>query len=118
MNTEDDKQLQQTINQTLDESVQSIDGETLSRIRQIRARVVESSENRNQPASQNWFGVFSGAVATACVLLIVVSVVTQSPDTISQDATTDLDLISSSDSLDLYEDLEFYLWLEDYEQMG
>ena len=53
-------------------------------------------------------------VATAClVLALVMYFPEQKPK--QNEMIDDLDLITTSESLDLYEDLEFYEWLEAYD---
>jgi len=110
MNKEQDQKLIQHVREVLDESVANIDAATLSRIRQARARALAQRPTR----STDWFGLLSGAVATACVMVFAVIIILQSPATPTT-AAEDIDLISSSDNLELFEELEFYEWLEDYE---
>ncbi len=114
MNKHDKDKLAVNIKQTLDDSVDSLDAQTLSRIRQVRSRAIEQTEDR----SLNWFGLMSGALATACVMVFAIMILLNSPDTSQMTPIDDLDLISSSDNLELYEDLEFYEWLEDEALFG
>ena len=107
-------ELKVTIRQALDESVDALDANTLSRIRQIRAQAVDKTVTRHV----NWFGIMSGALATACVMVFAVMIVLQSPATLQTVPVDDLELISSSDNLELFEELEFYEWLEEYELPG
>lgn len=109
-----DNKLINDIKETLDESVDSLDANILSRIRQVRAQAVEKSGNQ----SVNWFGVVAGGLATASVMALAIIIVTQTSDTSSNLPVDDIELISSSDSLELYEDLEFYEWLEDEDLYG
>ena len=93
----------------LDESADSLDANTLSKIRQIRSRAVEKAEARHV----NWPGIISGALATACVMVFTVMILLQSPTTLQPVPIDDLELLSSSEDLELFEDLEFYEWLEE-----
>ncbi len=113
MSKENDK-LENHTRQTLDNSVDELDAATLSRIRQVRARAMEKAEGK----SINWFGVTSGALATASVMVFAVIILMRSetlPQTVPVD---DIELISSSESFEFYEDLEFYQWLETNELAG
>ena len=114
MSETEDNKLETGIKQALDNSVDLLDAETLSRIRQVRARAVAKAET----GSFNWFGVMSGAVATACVMVFTVMLLFKSPAVVPSIPVDDIELISSSDSLELFEDLEFYEWLEDHELAG
>ena len=74
-----------------------------------------SSEQRQQsPKGQINFWLPAGAVATACLALVVLSLVSKTAveETVPVD---DFELISNIDNLELLEELEFYEWLEDYE---
>ena len=87
----------------------SLDANTLSKIRQVRAQAVDKAEARHV----NWFGIMSGALATACVMVFAVMILLQSPTTLQSVPIDDLELLSSSENLELFEDLEFYEWLEE-----
>ena len=50
--------------------------------------------------------------------VFAVMVLIKTPTTMQSVPVDDLELISSSDSLELYEDLEFYEWLEEHELQG
>ena len=114
MSKNNEDELTTNIRQALDESVDALDANTLSRIRQIRAQAIEKVEARHV----NWFGIMTGALATACVMVFAVMILLQSPTTIQPVQVDDLELISSSDNLELFEDLEFYEWLDEYELPG
>ena len=109
MSKHNEDELKANIRQALDESVDALDANTLSRIRQIRAQAVDKAEAHHV----NWLGVMSGALATACVMVFAVMILLKSPTPMQTVPVDDLDLISSSESLELYEDLEFYEWLEE-----
>jgi len=109
MNQNNEDKLTRNIKQTLDDSVQSLGGNTLSMIRQIRTQAVDKAVTRQS----SWSAIFTGALATACVMVFAVMILLKSPLSNHIVPPDDLDLISSSESLELYEDLEFYEWLED-----
>lgn len=109
MSKHNENKLNTSIRQSLDESVDALDANTLSKIRQVRAQAVEKAETRHV----NWLGVMSGALATACVMVFAIMILLNSPGTMEAVPVDDIELISSSDNLELFEDLEFYEWLED-----
>ncbi len=114
MSKHKEDELKTNIRQALDESLDSLDANTLSRIRQIRAQAVDKAKAHHV----NWLGVMTGVLATACVMVFAVMILLQSPTTMQTVPVDDLELISSSDNLELFEDLEFYEWLDEYELPG
>jgi len=113
MNQDNEDKLARSIKQTLDDSVESLDGNTLSSIRQIRDQAIDKAIDKVAGKHSNWPIIMSGALATACVTVFAVMVLLKSPASNQAIPLDDIDLISSSESLELYEDLEFYEWLED-----
>lgn len=107
------EELNTNIKKNLDESVDALDANTLSQIRHIRAQAMEKVKARQL----NWFGnkqgLFIGGLATACVMVFAVMLLMKSPLPTQTVPVDDIEFISSSDSLDLLEDLEFYEWLEE-----
>ena len=98
------------IHSALDASLDDIDAATQSKITQARHRALDQRTNK----SPLHIWIPAGAVATACVALVMFSLVpkTQVEDTVPLD---DLELISNIEDLELLEELEFYEWLEAYE---
>lgn len=103
-------ELKTNIKRELDESSDALDANTLSRIRQIRAMAVDKAEGRTV---KNGSGLFIGGLATACLMVLAIVVLMKSPTSIETVPVDDLELISSSDNLEFYEDLEFYEWLDE-----
>ena len=105
----DDKHLVDGIRQKLDQSCNALDGQTLSRLNRIRHVALE----RKQARASRMLLPFGGFV-TACVLVVSVMmfVPTRAPETEAvASPLEDIEILTSSDSLDLYEDYEFYQWL-------
>ena len=111
--------------QVLDESAQNLDAATLSRLNRARQSALESARPRRL---RSWF--VPAGLASACAVLLAVAVVWHRPATAPQNspdpflpsatanfsgnavAGNDLDLVSSEDSIEFYQDLDFYAWLE------
>jgi len=64
MTTDKENELETNIRQDLDGSVDALDANTLSNIRQIRAQAIEKVKVRHV----NWSRFFVGGLATACVI--------------------------------------------------
>ncbi len=111
--------------QMLDESTENLDAATLSRLNRSRQSALESARPRRL---RSWF--LPAGLASACAVLLAVAVVWHRPATAPQNAPdpflpnatanfsgnsvagNDLDLVSSDDSIEFYQDLDFYAWLE------
>lgn len=99
------------IRRQLDRSCDALDGQTLSRLTRIRHVALA----RRQAPTTRLLLPFGG-FATAC--LLVVAVTTFSPRDNIDDVVApleDLDILTASESLDLYEDYDFYRWLAENE---
>lgn len=114
MTEDSENEFNTNIRQGLDESVDALDANTLSKIRQIRAQAIELA---NDKSSADLFGnkqrLLIGGFATACVMVLAVVLLLNSPTSIQTVPVDEIELISSSDNFELYEDLEFYEWLEE-----
>lgn len=108
------------VRQELDRSCDRLDGQTLSRLNSIRHAAVEHGKNRQRFPGRAILAPFGGLV-TACVLVVVVSLFYQQPEPPGQalpdnrTAIEDLDILTSAESLEFFENLEFYQWLEENE---
>jgi hypothetical protein len=107
----------------LDESAEGLDAATLSRLNRARQAALARARPRVAP---RWF--LPAGLASACVLLLAVTAwhsympagtarLPELPFTASASPNGgDIDLVSSDDSLELYQDLEFYAWLDAQDQ--
>ena len=98
----------------LDNSARDLDAQTVSQLRRARSRAVNRLA-RFDPVG-GWFP--SAAVAT--VTLVVLAVVLWKPATYpgSGSMVEDIEVLSSADTLDIYQDLDFYQWLASDEHKG
>jgi len=122
-NTDEDR-LRDIAKQALDQSVDEIDGATLSRLRQARYTALHQHQRR-QPL---WLSrpVLASAFSVSALALTVV-LMTSNPDSAgtpliaSDDSVEQLDdfnLLANGDDLDLVQDMEFYEWLEQQGDKG
>ena len=90
--------------------IDEIDDVTSSKLKQIRRQALERKASRNLPALL----LPAAVLATACLALaLIIHLPEQHPK--QNEMIDDLDLITTSQGLDLYEDLDFYEWLEAYD---
>jgi len=113
----------ENVQQHLSDSLDELDQNVLLRLRQARAVATQAAaqqENRNTDviglSFPGWLAPTSAATAFATIAFVAITVWTQpSPLTQSMTPATmieDIAVLSSADDLDLYENLDFYIWLE------
>ncbi len=106
---QDDSKLNNKIRTALDASVDNLDPNVSRRLQQARHAALETAAKPRMPFWQP-----AGAFALASILLLSVLVW---PDRETRQnmpepaALADMELITADDSLQLYEDLDFYQWL-------
>lgn len=102
---------------TLDSSLEQIDGATRTRLRAIRREALTGLDRRRSPV---WWMAAGGLAAS--VLVAVLSVVLWETNTahemplagLSGEAVLDdMVLLGDSEEPEFFEELEFYMWLDD-----
>jgi hypothetical protein len=106
------------INNKLDESCEQIEPQVRSRLTQMRYLALDSMAEKAEKRQAYWLPL--GALATASLLVIIIfldNTITASKDhEVTYVALVDdMEILYSGDSLDLYEEVEFYQWLADNE---
>lgn len=102
--------LLRAIRKELDRSCDALDGYTLSRLHRMRSAALERPQSR-------WKSLLLpfGGLVTACAMVLTVNLTlrtTDLPVDVAGEATLeDIEILTMSESLDLYEDYEFYQWL-------
>jgi hypothetical protein len=103
--------------QILDDSAQGIDAATLSRLNRARQAALDAARPRRL---RPWFA--PAGLASACAVLLAVAVAWHSPGSApapfegqanaALSDGDDMDLVSSDDGFEFYQDLDFYAWLD------
>ena len=97
------------VRKALDQSNAELDAASLSRLNRARQAALAAAQRR-RPLHAWW----PATLATAAVLAVAV-VLVRTPEPASPAAPVaaeDFEVIAAQDSLELYEDLEFYAWLD------
>ena len=105
-----DKKLINDICQVLDQSIADLDKETKKRLLQARLNALEQPARRFSRRL-----IWSFASGATALLILGTFLLPLSREQLSvPDGATDLALLTSSDSLELYRhDIEFYFWLSE-----
>lgn len=109
--SDSDKQEQaflQRIKTTLDENEAQLDTNTLRDLRLARHTALESLRKPRRL----WQPVAMATVAATVAVLVVALQVLQPKPATMQSGVEDVALLSANDDLELYENLDFYQWLE------
>ena len=94
-----------------DDSVERLDAATLSRLNQGRHRALAELETA-KPKGQWLRWAPAAGIATAAVVTVMVMNAPVPVDTDESFTTSDFEMLLEDDGLEMFEDLEFYSWLE------
>lgn len=102
----------------LDRSADELDTVTRTRLQAVRLRALESLEAPRPLGRSRGLLVSSGVVGALGVLVGVALWMrgAEAPDALA-DGFEDVEILTATDDLELYDDLDFYRWLEDSEQI-
>ena len=105
-----DKQFEERAKALFDHSVERLDAVTLSRLNRGRHAALQALHGRRPAALWGRWLPVTGVVAATLVTMLLM----RGPDTVSlpADSVVDLEILLEGESLEMYEDLEFYSWLE------
>jgi hypothetical protein len=95
-------------------SVESLDGETRSRLTQARYAAIEAAQKGSVAGLRwrLWIPAGSAAAAVLAVLLVFAPGLRDSGTHGSALAFDDMDIVANDDEFDLLENVEFYSWLD------
>lgn len=108
-----DENVVSQVRDALDDSVKRIDAETSQRITAARQAALAKAPKRFSMPK------FFAATATALSIFVAVLLVnTQLNQNLETESVEAIELIASQDTIDLYEELEFYTWLVEEDVTG
>lgn len=100
------------VKQHLNESVEQLDAATLSQLNQARQQALQLRR-----VTWSWPKPVMALGATAAMLTLTVSLL-WTPTMQNSLAMEDLPMLTASEDMELYQELEFYQWLTDEAQNG
>ncbi len=110
--TENDKRFVRKAKSLFDDSVEHLDAATLSRLTRSRHRALEELERAGHRWPRAFWIPATGIAAAMLVALLVLRVPLDTSPPIDQPLARDFDMLLEEDSLEMFEELEFYSWLE------
>ena len=114
-----DEKFAQEARALFDGSVDKLDAATLSMLNQGRQRALEAARSPRNVEWMRWAP--AAGVATAVLIAVMVTLPEPGPVDVMPEAMTDMEILLGEDSIDMYEDLEFYSWLdvaEEFDDVG
>ncbi len=110
MNGQDKDEFVAKASERFDESVERLDAATLSQLNQSRHRALAEAGQAG-PLGQwmRWVPVTGVATAAVVAVMVMNGQVMMNGEPIT---TTDFELLLEDDNLEMFEDLEFYSWLD------
>lgn len=102
---------EKTVKHQIDSSVNDLDNAVLSKLNQSRQHALSYSNKTSHPYSSWLAGIFASVV----MAVLIITIIPTSQQQILPSLTTgqiELLVISNDDELDLYNELEFYQWLD------
>ena len=121
MNEQDkEKRFIDNVKKALDLDVDNLDAGTQSKLNRIRQKALDAGERKGFDIRQ-WFTLpVAGWAATACLIVLGLTIYLQEPTNGTTPPLEDIDLLVAEDNLEFYDGLEFYAWLaeEDIDATG
>jgi len=110
MKPQDKDRLESAVVERLNQTSEELDMEVLGRLRQSRELALRRLDRRIVPQRAGWAGL---ALASFCALAIYLGFVRTDGVELSENLLTDSEVLMAQQALDFYNDLDFYLWLDD-----
>lgn len=115
---QDESALEAGTREVYRESLDSIDGATRSRLTQARHNALQALPKRHSKRGLRWLP--AGAVAAAVVMAWLL--IDRSPSGISQPESLlaesgEIEILLGEDELEMFEELEFYAWIDELEEL-
>lgn len=101
----------QRVRAHLEQGAQQLNVYTVQRLAQARAAALQGA--RAPRRARRWLLPLGAAVTAALVVSVTLHSMRTPDRAVAEVVTLDLDLLTSRDDLELYQELEFYAWLDD-----
>ncbi len=111
---EQDDPLNQQYRRVLDKQIETLDGKTLSRLQRARTQALQPIQQKT-PARFHMSLGWTAGFAAVVVLSVTLALLSSGERNYSQDfvaGLADAELLADDESIEFYEELDFYIWLE------
>ena len=103
------------VKSSLDEDTEALDAETLSRLNRSRQAALQQLDKKT-----SWFRMptwipATGGLATVLLLSTILLFKAEEIAVVTDDSVVEMEIIAAQDSLELYEQLDFYMWMAEEE---
>lgn len=115
---DEDKAFLERSKKLFDESVQEIDGKTQSQLNRGRHKALAELQPRKGVRALTGWAPATGAAAAAVVAAVMWNSNAPPVDSAPASSATDFEILLDGDSLEMFEDLEFYSWMDLDEEAG
>jgi hypothetical protein len=99
------------IRQQLDDSARDLDATTLSRLNRARQAALQAAR-RPTPRPWLWPALFATAASLALAVVVWPRVLPPTAPPTAVAAPEDFPMLAGEEQLDLYQELDFYAWLD------
>lgn len=110
--SDNDERFARKAKSLFDDSVERIDAATLSRLTQSRHKALEQLERSSGRAPRAFWVPAIGLAAALLVAVLILRMPANTIEPLDQPLAQDFDILLEEDSLEMFEELEFYSWLE------
>ncbi len=115
--TEHDEQTGRRAKALFDESVDALDAETLSRLNRGRQHALAALGTGANPWMR-WVPAAGMATAALVAVMVLLPGPVQPPAGALPQSVTDMEILLGEDELEMFEDLEFYTWMDLADENG
>jgi negative regulator of sigma E activity len=99
------------VRRTLDDSVDNLDAQTLSRLNQARQDALEQVESKPSLHKHRFWLTTAGLAVTAAAVLLAIFLTRVPSVPQSYSAIEDVEILAASENPEFFSELEFYAWL-------
>ena len=116
--SEQEKKFLSVVKKALDQSADDLDGNIQSRLRQARYRALEQAEGK-KVWLPGW-GLSTASVATAALVMLIAAFYFKGPqqEVPQVNVLDEIEIVGSEESLEFYDELDFYVWLAEEEKIA
>ncbi len=98
------------------DSVANLDGATQSRLTQARHRALEELP-KGRSVGWRWVPAGVAAAAAIALVLLVVPPAVELDPRVAKEGLDDLEILLGEDELEMIDDLEFYAWIDELDEL-